>query len=694
MLAPLLFALQEPRISFDLDLPNHVFRISNTDTGWSVQGEIEGEVKASKMTRDGHSVRVRLDVIREGVPVEESIECDGRSPLVKFRITYGSKAAKPLAFPVFKELPKGLHAFSYRDSTFAPPTFSLFQTSTPWLLFDGRANAMIFSPASNFMVAKMVGDPEHGISASLNDRLASVPKGLEADSILVFGHGIGATWDRWGTALRARYGRKTTDDLLVRKFGYWTDNGADYYYNYDLTQGYAGTLLDLVKRYRSEGISLGYLQLDSWWYRKSIDDPAGQPEGASKNKNLPAGDWNRYGGTMIYRAHPDLFPNGLAAFRSQVDLPLVTHGRWIDRKSPYHESFKFSGVGPVDPLWWADTMSYLKASGVICYEQDWLDRIYANSPEMPTVAGVADAFTDGMANAARAKGMTLQYCMASPRFFLQGVKYSNLATIRVSDDRFVRARWEPFLFTSQLATEIGALPWVDVFKSGETANMILAVLSAGPVGTGDEIGKEDKANILRSARPDGVIVKPDRPIVPCDQCYLDPTGPIVASTYTDNGLRTSYVFAFPRKKELASCRVQASQFGLQGEGYLIDLKTGGGKKIRTDQTLDLPLDDYAYYEIVPVGPLSGIALVGDTGKFVPTGRQRITSIHDSNHGLDVAVEFALNEGPITLEGYAPTKPRIAANAGSAVLWSYDSASGRFTILVSPLRGRARFRIAR
>ena len=38
----------------------------------------------------------------------------------------------------------------------------------------------------------------------------------------------------------------------------------------------------------------------------------------------------------------------------------------------------------------------------------------------------------------------MQYCMASPRHFMQSSKYSNLTTIRTSADRLGRDRWTRF----------------------------------------------------------------------------------------------------------------------------------------------------------------------------------------------------------------------------------------------------------
>ena len=58
---------------------------------------------------------------------------------------------------------------------------------------------------------------------------------------------------------------------------------------------------------------------------------------------------------------------------------------------------------------------------------------------------------------------------------------------------------------------------------------------------------------MRAVRSDGVILKPDAPIVPLDQSYIADAehkhAPLIAGTDTDhNGIKTEYVFAFNRSK--------------------------------------------------------------------------------------------------------------------------------------------------
>ena len=336
-----------------------------------------------------------------------------------------ARPSKPPAnFPDFTAIPTGLHVFSYENKTFAPPSFHAKQQGGgPWILFDDDANAAMISPAANFMIANLQGDGVTRVSSGFVLPLANVPAGFSSRTILVFDKGIGQTMKVWGDWLIKSLGvsRPANDaDIGLKYLGYWTDNGAVYYYHYDAAKGYAGTLLAVADELKKIGINIHYMQLDSWWYQKTSTSAAGKPGKPKKNNDLPESSWNKYGGLLEYKAHPDLFPDGLEAFQKRLDLPMITHNRWIDVASPYRQKYKISGVAAIDPKWWDDITEYLKASGVMTYEQDWLDQIYINSPEFQSTAGVADLFMDNMARACEERGLTMQYCMELPRHYLQG----------------------------------------------------------------------------------------------------------------------------------------------------------------------------------------------------------------------------------------------------------------------------------
>lgn len=671
------------------------YEITAHQTGWKFAGEF-GRPVQHVLVENG---RDRLGAYQEiyftwrtDISLNGSIRVYDALPVVLFTQERDQAAHElPAEFPKFTSFPAGLHHFSFKNDVFAPPSFKLEPNGTPWLLFDDQANAAILSPADNFMIACMSGDGTHEIASGMNQEVHDLPAHFKNSTLLTFGEGINSTWGAWGTAVTDLIGRNRPAndiDAGLRYLGYWTDNGAKYYYNYDTASGYTGTLEALVNHYRERQIPIRYLQLDSWWYSKTLTDPEGET-GRSKNSKLPEGEWNRYGGLLKYEAHPALFPDGLAVFQKKTGLPLITHNRWIDPASPYHEQYRISGYAGVDPLWWQKIMGYIADNGVVCYEQDWLNVIYNHSPELSATAEAGDDFTGGMAAAAKARGVSLQYCMALPRFFLQGARYDNLTTIRVSGDRFQRHHWDNFLYTSQLAGALGIWPWADVFMSTETNNLLLANLSAGMVGVGDAIGAESGKNLQQVARPDGVLVKPDEPLVPLDEVYIAEANghkfPMVAWTFSDHGpLRTAYVFAYNRQETNVEAGFTPASLGSKGKICVLNARSGIAQNQSAEKRFAFIVnpEETAYYIVAPIGQ-SGLAFFGDEGKYVSNGHQRIAALDDEPHGLTAIITFAAGEKSVRLFGYAPHIPKVTAQSGSVGTLDYDAGSGRFSVEVSP-----------
>ena len=612
-------------------------------------------------------------------------------PVALFSITSTQTVEKmPMNFPDFKAFPT-LHHFSFNENHFAPPRFDLENNGTPWLLFNDSDNAALISPADHFLIASMQGDGVHEIGSGLNTTVRNLPANFSQGTLIAFGPGIHATWKTWSDAFLALQDVVRPDneaDTGLRYLGYWTDNGATYYYNYDTNIGYAGTLEKLVNQYRDEQIPIRYLQLDSWWYYKTFTGLNGKP-GKPKNPRLPEGEWNRYGGLLQYRAHPAVLPDGLGGLQKKVQLPFVTHNRWIDPASPYRVKYQVSGIAAVDPGFWDDTMSYASSNGVTCYEQDWISEIYNRSPQLQSMPGLADEFADNMARAAQEKNMSVQYCMALPRFFLQGSRYPNLTTIRVSDDHFARSRWDDFIITSQLARATGIWPWTDVFMSTETNNLLISILSAGMVGIGDPMGHESRDNLMYVARPDGVLVKPDESLLPLDSVIIAQANgekkPMVAWTYTDHGdLRTAYVFAYVRDEANSKADFVPATLGLTGKVCVLNTRLGEASIQPAGKSVHIAFDSdgTAYYEIAPVGK-SGIAFFGDEGKYVSNGNQRIAALTDAGGKLTATILFAAGEQSVRVFGFAKKMPRVSAQSGSIDNLSFDKAAGQFSIDVAP-----------
>jgi hypothetical protein len=456
-------------------------------------------------------------------------------------------------------------------------------------------------------------------------------------------------------------------DVLLSRFGYWTDNGSTYYYKFVPSLGYEGTLLAVRDAYRKLGVPLAYMQLDSWWYPKE------------KGNSLAAMAVN---GETVYRASPEIFPKGLRAFQREIALPLLVHARWVAADSPYRREYTMSRNVVLSPAFWQSTARYLRDAGVVVYEQDWL-----NENARPAV-NLTDPqqFLGNMAGGMGKEGIAIQYCMPLPGYFLASSRYPDLETIRVSDDRFQRSRWDGFLYGSALAHAVGLWPWSDVFMSRELPELILATLSAGPVGVGDALGQIDASNLKRAMRTDSVLLKPDVPAEPIDASLIaDAKGssaPMVAATRSGDEIE---VFAYPRLDSEGQATVSLHQLGVQGAAYEWDWVRQTGRRIPAGGSFAMTFQDgWAYAVVTPIGR-DGIGLLGDTGKIVPLARERFPMVANSAHAR-VTVAYAAGEDAVTLTGYATSRPVVQAVRGRLDSIQYTAGTQLFRVTVHPAAG--------
>lgn len=644
------------------------------ETGWRFEGALGVQAEQIHI-RKGMD---RIGGYREAVFTykgdgerEGSFRLYERKPVLQCEMRMLQPGDNRLAFPSFSSIPTGLYRLGFQPVPHAIYEFGALGSEGPWVLFDSGLHALTISPTDHYFVADMQSGPAQMASA-ITASVTRLPQGFFHRTIFVAGDGVNSAINSWGRAMQALSGRRapsSTADILLCKLSYWTDHGAEYFYNFDSQMGYEGTLKAVKAKFAQLGVPLGSMQLDSWFYPKG------------KNADWHRAKWtNGVGGAYLYQADKDLFPNGLTAFSRQLDLPFITHARWIDRASPYRQIYQMSGDIITDPRYWEKTAEWLKAANVAVYEQDWLGR-YAKAE-----ANLTDPqlFHDNMAAAMSRHGLTMQYCMAAPADFMQGAQYSNLMTIRTSHDRFNRSDWDMFLYDSRLASALGIWPWTDVFRSSEQANLALSTLSAGPVGVGDSLSEIDAPDLLHAVRADGVIVKPDLTIRPLDSLYLQDAsgqpGPMIASTWTEFGpARIDYIFAYPRKNE-TQAKLRPSELGYSGEVYLYNWRARGGDAVRASDESSLSFKDgWAYYVIAPEGP-SGMAFLGDVEQFVTAGRARIPAFSDDG-ALHITIAFASGEQMRTIAIYSPREPKASSN-DAKLKQSYDEAGHLLLLTVS------------
>lgn len=578
-------------------------------------------------------------------------------------------------FPSLAGISPDWNQLGYRVAPFAPFAFNHLHHQGPWVLFDNKLQTVVVSPGDHFFVSDL--QLRDGVLHSgFLPEPASVPPHTRHTTVFAFGTGMHTTLTVWGHAMQAWAARppvRSDAGPLLRGLSYWTDNGAFYYYKFDPRLGYTGTLLAVADKFHQQGVPLHLMQLDSWFYPKG-------PEQQWQVRHWEHGA----GGAYRYEPDKELFPDGIGAFAKKLDLPMAVHGRWVDASSPYRQMYKMSGNVIIDPRYWKQTAAWLRAANIVVYEQDWLGSFAQAKADFTA----PEAYHDEMAHAMRQQGIALQYCMPAPADYLQGVRYPNLTTIRTSDDRFERAKWDEFLYDSQIAYALGIWPWSDVFMSSETANLVLATLSSGPVGVGDAIDRVDTKNLLRAARADGVLVKPDSGIRPLDRIYLadahGETTPMIAVARTRQPAGViSYVFAYSRHQETAAVFTPA-ELGYRGTVFLYNWRTGGGKLLHAAESYQQPLaDGWGYAVAAPVNA-AGLALVGDPQMIATAGKTRLTGrVLASTGAIDIALRFAAGETAQSLMLYAAAAPRVRTVTGRLQSQRYDAASHLLYLTLTP-----------
>src|SRR5262249_13894675 len=82
-----------------------------------------------------------------------------------------------------------------------------------------------------------------------------------------------------------------------------------------------------------------------------------------------------------------------------------------------------------------------------------------------------------------------------------------------------------------------------------------------------------------------------------------------------------------------------------------------------------------YWIVVPVGP-SGVGFLGDAGKFVSNGRNRVERVRDTG-ALTARIVFSAGESRLRLHGFSRARPDVRAREASVQGLDYDARAGRF-----------------
>ncbi|VDI03306.1 Hypothetical predicted protein [Mytilus galloprovincialis] len=524
--------------------------------------------------------------------------------------------------------------------------------SGPLALFDDTGNTLLIAPFTKFMTTSLwyESGPSPRLSWGIMGGINEVPADYTSSTIVITGSGINKAFETYGAILRKFY---STDvqrnsaigkDRTIHYLGYWTDNGAFYYYNPEKNKTYEQTMLDVKQNSVEQHIPYRYLQLDSWWYYKS--------------KNFEA--------LKEWTARPEVFPNGLRNLTLATNWPIAAHNRYWSNETVYAKqnggSYTFVKEYilslPNDQGFWNDLLSNGTEWGLILYEQDWLNIQTLFTGALQTDLNLGETWLTQMGNAAKTNGLSLQYCMALPRHALQSLTIPQVTQVRVSEDYLLDPLQWKIGISSIFAYALNVRPYKDTFWTSKNESVnpryngknepspalqsVVSTLSTGPVGPGDKINMVNKTVLMRCCNDDGLILKPSKPATAIDKQIIKaallltdgPQGEVWSTFSTIDGLPNATFGIILVADLTGSYNLHPSDTGLSFQharvvSYQSPLKWSNFDAKNTLQLSGCTIVDFClYYFSTPILLQSGkiVYILGEQSKWVPVSPQRITKI--------------------------------------------------------------------
>ncbi|MFW9820645.1 MAG: hypothetical protein ACFFE5_13630, partial [Candidatus Thorarchaeota archaeon] len=148
--------------------------------------------------------------------------------------TSSGKTSKVItSFPSFINKNFNSKVFTYRNKIFCPPSRKIGATSAPVLLYDDNLNCFVLSPLDGFLHTIISKGRNHRINCGIQGEIKALPKEFSQSYILLFDKGINQSMQRLGDILLNYHNSNRNSfyaNVVTSYLGYWTDNGAYYYY--------------------------------------------------------------------------------------------------------------------------------------------------------------------------------------------------------------------------------------------------------------------------------------------------------------------------------------------------------------------------------------------------------------------------------------------------------------------------------
>ncbi|KAI3383934.1 hypothetical protein SNEBB_006843 [Seison nebaliae] len=322
-------------------------------------------------------------------------------------------------------------------------------------------------------------------------------------------YGINDAISRHGKIIQKYHNGQKFHDPLLDFIGYYTDNGAYYYYNA------VGTTYDNILNQIKKKFNFFSYQIDSWWYKKDAANIA----------------------TISWSPDNNVFSDSIVDFAEELDRPIIAHNKMWSYDVVYASynggmfpffPDKLSGLSlPATQDFWDWLFAYGKKWKLATYEQDWMNHQTMDFTPLKTNINLGENWLSQMNIGAKKFNISIQYCMALPRHTMEAVRQSQVTHVRVSDDyatslKFKFPQWKIGI-TSIFVLSLGLRPHKDTFWSTKSepgnpkyannreispgAELTISVITGSPVVPGDAINKIDKELLSTSSRNDQRVLR-------------------------------------------------------------------------------------------------------------------------------------------------------------------------------------------
>ncbi|KAI0565780.1 Ribonuclease kappa [Gracilaria domingensis] len=538
---------------------------------------------------------------------------------------------------------------------FSRPGFVRPHTFLPLFIFSKGACCLL-APLDTYHEQVLIADNAH-LKWGWQGDLECLKPSFSSTLAIIVRSTTRAALQQWTTLLQCRGRLRSSLDryssVVLSHLTYWTDNGAAYWYRTEKGLSITASLEQTVRHIEQAQVPLAAVEIDSWFYPHE------------KTRNISdIGYLHIVPPTGMLRWEPrdDVFKDGgFQTLQKRLgNKPLIFHSRHISSKSPYISELKNERwwitddrAHPQDDSLFRTWMSDAKRWGACAYEQDWMVEVWLGVRGLRAGAGRIFEWQKQLNDAAKGEGLHLIWCMSTPADMMTASNMEQVISIRSCDDyRYAEdpsILWRWHLVTSKMISALGFCPFKDVFMTHKNTSgkvdidgdpnaeleACLAVMSAGPVGIGDRLGRTDRNIVSKCCRPDGLLIKPDLPITAMEYSMRNGDGFLWGATHS-----SAWKYILVVRTGMKACLDETQDIPAQEV-----LRFADGRKrviydwrentVSTSSCLraSLKVHEWKFWVVCPVwkrgdgGDETYHSVIGDTSKFASVGDKRFGFEH-------------------------------------------------------------------